>query len=167
MGLQWRYNGMGLLHTLKINLLLPVKRNYFQLNRIKSRDFFIYIIFLHLLISLPNGIRLISNSVSNGDFAKEALLVLIVYPLLIILLGISGISLLALVGMIIKVVSKRKLVYQLLWKMTVYSLTYPVLLYVFFDIFDIRHIVINLLGVIIFINILLNIVLAYPKIKKI
>lgn len=157
---------MGLVHTLKINLLLPVKRNYFQLNRIKTRDFFIYIVFLHLLISLPNGIRLVSNSVRNGDFAKEALLVLFVYPLFIILLGISGISLLALVGMIIKAVAKRKLVYQLLWKMTVYSLTYPVLLYAFFDLLGIRHGAVNLVGFIIFTTILLNIVLAYPKIKK-
>lgn len=157
---------MGLVHTLKINLLLPVKRNYFQLNRIKTRDFFIYIIFFHLLISLPNGIRLVSNSVRNGDFAKEALLILFVYPLFIILLGISGISFLALVGMIMKAVAKRKLVYQLLWKMTVYSLTYPVMLYAFFDLLGIRHGVVNLVGLIIFITIFLNIVLAYPKIKK-
>lgn len=157
---------MGLLHTLTINLLLPIKRNYFQLNRIKTKDFFMYILFLHLLISLPNGIRLINTSIGNGNFAKEALLILFVYPLSITLLGISGISLLALVGLIIKAVAKRKLVYQLLWKMTVYALTYPVMLYAFFDIIGIRHSLISLVGFIIFTTMLLNIVLAYPKIRK-
>lgn len=72
---------MGVLHAFKSSLLSPSKRVVFQLNRVKTKDFLIYILLLHLLILFPNGVRLISNSINNGEFGKESLLILLIYPL--------------------------------------------------------------------------------------
>jgi len=157
---------MGILHVLKISLKLPSKRTVFQLNRVKTKDFLVYILFLHLLISFPNGVRLISNSIKSGEFGKESSFILFIYPLFIILFGIIGISLLASIGMIIRTINKRKLVYQLLWKMAVYALTYPIILYTFFDLLGITHRVINFLLLVIFLVIFFNMGLAYPKVRK-
>lgn len=157
---------MGVLHALKLCLLLPSKRAVFQLNRVKTKDFLVYILLLHLLISFPNGARLIRNSINSGEFGKESLLILFIYPLFIILFGIVGILLLASVGILIRTITKRKLVYQLLWKMTVFALTYPIILYTLFDGLGITHWIVNLLLLVIFLVIFLNMILAYPKVRK-
>lgn len=157
---------MGILYAFKLSLLLPSKHAVFQLNRVKTKDFLIYMFLLHLLISLPNGIRLISNSINSGKFGKESLLILFIYPLFIMLFGIIGISLLASIGIVIRAMTKRKLVYQLLWKMTIYALTYPIILYTLFDVLNITHWIVNLLLALIFLFIFLKMILAYPKIRK-
>ena len=157
---------MGVLHALKLSLLLPSKHAVFQLNRVKTTDFLVYILLLHLLISLPNGVRLISNSINSGEFGKESLLILFIYPLFIMLFGIIGILLLASIGILIRAITKRKLVYQLLWKMTVYALTYPIILYTLFDVLNITHWIVNLLLLVIFLLIFLKMILAYPKTRK-
>lgn len=157
---------MGILYAFKLSLLLPSKHAVFQLNRVKTKDFLIYMFLLHLLIALPNGIRLISNSINSGKFGKESLLILFIYPLFIMLFGIIGISLLASIGIVIRAMTKRKLVYQLLWKMTIYALTYPIILYTLFDVLNITHWIVNLLLALIFLFIFLKMILAYPKIRK-
>lgn len=156
---------MGVLHALKLSLL-PSQRAVFQLNRVKTKDFLIYILLLHLFISFPNGVRLISNSLNSEEFGKESFLILTIYSLFIILFGIVGILLLASIGILIRAIIKRKLAYQLLWKMTVYALTYPIMLYTLFDVFGITHWVVNLLLLLIFLLIFLKMILAYPKIRK-
>lgn len=157
---------MGVLHAFKLGLLLPRKRAVFQLNRVKTKAFLIYILLLHLIISFPNGVRLISNSINSGEFGKESLLILFIYPLFIILFGILGILLLASIGILIRTMTKRKLVYQLLWQMTVYALTYPIMLYVLFDVFGITNWIVNLLLLVIFLVIFLKMILTYPKIDE-
>lgn len=157
---------MGVLQALKLSLLLPSKDAVFQLNRVQTKDFLVYILLLHLLISFPNGVRLISNSINSGEFGNESLLILLIYPLFIILFGIIGILLLASIGILIRTITKRKLVYQLLWKMTVFALTYPIMFYTLFDGLGITHWILNLLLLVIFLVIFLKMILAYPKIRK-
>lgn len=157
---------MGVLHAFKLSLLLPSKRAVFQLNRVKTKDFLSYIFLLHWLISFPNGARLINNSINNEAFSKESLLLLVLYPLFIIFFGLIGITLLASIGLLIKTITKRKLVYQLLWKMTVYALTYSIILYTFFDVLGIIHWIVNLLVLSVFLLIFMQMILAYPKIRE-
>lgn len=141
---------MGVLHALKLGLLLPSKRAVFQLNRVKTKDFLTYLVLLNVLISFPNGVRLISKSISSGEFGKESLLILFIYPSFIMLFGTIGIFLLASIGVLIRAVAKRKLVYQLLWKMTVYALTYPIMLYTLFDVLGITQWALNLVLLVLF-----------------
>lgn len=157
---------MGVLHALKLSLFIPIKPVVFQLNRVKTKVFLLYIFLLHGLVSLPNGVRLINNSINSEAFSKESLLILVLYPLLIILFGLIGISLLASIGLLIKTITKRKLVYQLLWKMTVYALTYSAILYTFLDVLGIMSWIMNVLLLVLFLMIFLKMILSYPKIRK-
>ena len=157
---------MDVLHALKLSLLIPIKPVVFQLNRVKTKVFLLYILFLHGLISLPNGARLITNSINSEAFSHESLLILVLYPLFIIIFGLVGISLLASIGLLIKTITKRKLVYQLLWKMTVYALTYSVILYTFLEVLGIMSWIVNVLLLALFLMIFLKMILSYPKIRK-
>ena len=62
---------MGILHVLKLSLMAPSKRAVFQLNRVKTKQFFSYIFFLLLLVLLPNGIQLVADSVDSGGFISD------------------------------------------------------------------------------------------------
>lgn len=157
---------MGILHVLKFSLMAPAERAVFQLNRVKTKHFFSYILFLLLLVLLPNGVQLIADSVNSGGFGQEYLIILILYPSLVILFGILGISLLASLGLFFRWLTERKLVYSLLWRMTVYALTYPIIIFTILDLFDITYPVINLLLFAIFVIIFFRMILVYPKARK-
>lgn len=157
---------MGILNVLKLSLMAPARRAVFQLNRVKTKQFFSYIFFLLLLVLLPNGIQLVADSVNSGAFGQEYLIILILYPSLVILFGILGISLLATLGLFFRWVTERKLVYPLLWRMTVYALTYPIIIFTILDLLNITYPLINLLLFAIFVIIFLRMILVYPKARK-
>ena len=157
---------MGILNVLKLSLMAPAKRAVFQLNRVKTKQFFSYIFFLLLLVLLPNGIQLVADSVNSGGFGQEYLIILILYPSLVILFGILGISLLASLGLFFRWVTERKLVYPLLWRMTVYALTYPIIIFTILDLLNITYPFINLLLFAIFVIIFFRMILVYPKARK-
>ena len=157
---------MGILHVLKLSLMAPAKRAVFQLNRVKTKQFFSYIFFLLLLVLLPNGIQLVADSVNSGGFSQEYLIILILYPSLVILFGILGISLLASLGLFFRWVTERKLIYSLLWRMTVYALTYPIIIFTILDLFDITSSLINMLLIALFVIIFFRMILVYPKARK-
>lgn len=157
---------MGILHVLKLSLMAPARRAVFQLNRVKTKQFFSYIFFLLLLVLLPNGIQLVADSVNSGGFAQEYLIILILYPSLVILFGILGISLLASLGLFFRWVTKRKLVYPLLWRMTVYALTYPVIIFTILDLLDMTSTLINGLLLVVFVLIFFGMILVYPRARK-
>ena len=157
---------MGVLKAFRLSLLLPKKRIIFQLNRVKTKDFFMYIVGLHLLIALPNGIRMVTDSVNQGAFINEFLLILFLYPIFIIMFGITSISVFASLGLPIVMMAKRKLTYQLLWKMTVYALTHSIALYTLFDMLGAMNWIVSLFLFILFLLILFKMILAYPKTRK-
>lgn len=157
---------MGILHVLKLSLMAPAKRAVFQLNRVKTKQFFGYILFLLLIALLPNGVQLITDSVNSGGFGEEYLIILILYPSLVILFGILGISLLASLGLLFRRLTGRKLVYPLLWRMTVYALTYPVIIFTILELFDITSTLINGLLLIVFVLIFFRMILVYPRARK-
>src|SRR5699024_3805271 len=144
----------------------PAKRAVFQLNRVKTKQFFSYIFFLLLLVLLPNGIQLVADSVDSGGFGQEYLIILILYPSLVILFGILVISLLASLVLFFRWVTETKLVDPLLWRMTVYALTYPIIIFTILDVFNITSTLINGLLVIVFVLIFFRMILVYPKARK-
>lgn len=157
---------MGLLNAFKLSLLLPKKKAVFQLNRVKTKDFLLYILLLHVLFALPNGVQLIRDLMEKVDVDKTLLLAAFLYPLLVIMTGMIVISLFAMAGLLVRWITKRKLVYQLLWKMAMYACTYPVLTYIVFSLFHktttIEHIGMFLLLLFMF----TKMILTYPQMKK-
>ncbi|MFJ7933963.1 hypothetical protein [Sporosarcina sp. NPDC096371] len=78
-----RRDGIGVLHALKLSLLIPIKPVAFQLNRVKTKDFLLYIFLFHGLVSFPNGARLIINSINSGAFIKESLFMLVLFLMIL------------------------------------------------------------------------------------
>ncbi|MGF9976836.1 DUF1189 family protein [Viridibacillus arvi] len=157
---------MSIVTTFKVSLSLPKKKAVYQINRIKTKDYLLYILLMHFVIALPNGIQMASEFIAKGDIDKTFLLVFTLYPLLVILTGITSISVLATTGLLIRTVAKRKLIYQLLWKMAMYACTYPVLLYTTINLFYKTNSMVHLILVMLFLYIFTKMILAYPKKKR-
>ncbi|WP_313892241.1 DUF1189 family protein [Psychrobacillus sp.] len=157
---------MGLLNAFKLSLLLPKKKAVYQLNRVKTKDFLLYILLLHVLFALPNGVSLIVDFMKSEDLDNTLLLAGFLYPLLVIMTGTIIISLLAMVGVLVRWMTKRKLVYQLLWKMAMYACTYPVILYVISSLLH-QTTTIEYIGLLLlFLIIFTKMILTYPQMKK-
>lgn len=156
---------MGVLNALKLSLSLPNKKAVFQLNRVKTKDFFLYILFLHILLGLPGAIGMLIEFISKGEMDGSFLLAATLYPFLIVTLGIVGISLLATIGLMIRTITKRRLVYQLLWKMAMYASTTPIVLYMIFDLFGSVNWIFNSLLFGWFLFTFTRMILVYPRMK--
>lgn len=156
---------MGVLQAFKLSLLLPSKKAVFQLNRIKTQDFFLYILLLHLLLGLPGAVSMLIDFIKKGEMDGSLLLGATLYPFLIVTFGIVGISSLAAVGLMITTVLKRRLVYQLLWKMAMYASTTSIVLYTIIDLFGMINWVVNSLLLLLFLFTLTKMILVYPKMK--
>lgn len=157
---------MGVLNALKLSLSLPSKKAVFQLNRIKTKDFFLYIVFLHILLGLPGAVSMLIEFLSKGELDGAFLLGVTLYPFLIVTFGIVGISLLATIGLLIRTVTQRRLVYQLLWKMAMYASTTPIIVYTIFDLFGVMNWFVNVVLFAWFLFTLTSMVLVYPKRMK-
>ena len=158
-------NKMGILTVFKLSLLLPQKQAVYQLNRVKTKDFFLYIFLMHLVLSLPNGIVMVVDFIEKDNFDRTILFVGILYPILVIMTGTLGISLLAAIGIVIRIVTKRKLVYQLLWKMAMYASTIPVLLYTIINVFYKTDGILNALLLLVLLYIFSKMIVTYPKMR--
>lgn len=156
---------MGVLKAFKLSLLLPSKKAVFQLNRIKTKDFFLYILLLHILLGLPGAVKMLIDFIGKGEMGGSFLLGATLYPFLIVTFGIVGISLLATIGLMIRTLTKRRLVYSLLWKMAMYASTTSIVLYTIFDLLGMINWVVNSLLFILFLFTLTKMILVYPKIK--
>lgn len=156
---------MGVLSALKLSLSLPSKKAVFQLNRVKTKDFFLYILFLHIVLGLPGVVGMLIEFISKGEMDGSFLLAATLYPFLIVTFGIVGISLLATIGLMIRTVTKRRLVYQLLWKMAMYASTIPILIYTVVDLFGSVNWLVNLLLFGWFLFTFTKMILVYPRMK--
>lgn len=156
---------MGVLNALKLSLSLPNKKAVFQLNRVKTKDFFLYILLLHIFLGLPGAVNMLSEFIQSGELSAAFLLASTLYPFLIVTFGIVGISVLAAIGLLITTLLKRKLVYQLLWKMAMFATTTPIILYTLFDFLGMINGLVNTLLFVFFIFSLTKMILVYPKAK--
>ncbi len=156
---------MGVLNALKLSLTLPNKKAVFQLNRVKTKDFFRYIVLLHIFLGLPGAVNMVIEFVNTGDLSAAFLLAITLYPFLIVTFGIVGISILAALGLVITTLLQRKLVYQLLWKMAMFATTTPIILYTVLDSFGMINGLVNTLLFVFFMFTLTRMILVYPKMK--
>lgn len=159
---------MNLLSIFKRSLMLPKKEALFSLNRVSMRDAMVYIIILLFILFLPDIVHdFIRSSSSDNSFLLEVFVVrlLVLYPLLILFIMVSSISLLSALIIPIKELLKRKLKYQQLWKMTVFALTIPLIIIFAFRILQINEWYINLLPLIIYFVLMIKMITVYPKRK--
>ncbi len=152
----------------KNSLLLPKKKAVFRLNRISMRNTLVYLFLVLFLALSPNFIlsALSNKELLEGNGLDLFLLQLIVlYPMVCIFLGIVVISLLAGGGMLLKGLFKRKLAYQQLWKMSVFALTIPLILFFIISFLELRHWMLYIGLLVLFYLYITFMIMVYPKRK--
>ncbi|WP_188208198.1 DUF1189 family protein [Alkalibacillus aidingensis] len=157
---------MNLLRIFKNSLRLPNKQALFSLNRENMRDTMVYILILIFILCLPDAVRIIYNFMTGESSVPTDVFIVqftVLYPLMIIFLMVAGVSLHACTAYVIRSLSKRKLAYQQLWKMTSYALTIPILLLITFRMLTIEQTWINLIPFIVSHLLLYKMITVFPK----
>ena len=116
------------LHSIK----LPSKKAMFQLNRIGMDITVLYMFILLMVVSIPSLIeRLTATSGPGTDLNLFFLIIyfFIFYYLPMTLIVFLVLSLIAYIGVGIAKLMKRKLRYAILWKMSAFTTTIPLVLY--------------------------------------
>lgn len=127
-----RVEYMNFLHVFLNSIRLPNKKALFRLNRIGMDTAVIYIFILLAIVSLPALVeRLTDTSGLGSDISVLFKLIyfFMFYYLPLNLIIFTALSVLAYLGRGISLLMKRKLRFQILWKMGAFASTIPLLLY--------------------------------------
>ncbi|WP_019153094.1 hypothetical protein [Robertmurraya massiliosenegalensis] len=155
---------MKLFHIFKDCLLLPQKDAMLRLNRLQMKNTFLYYFVLLLILIIPLELTVLQkNTTGPNDFYITQ--VLILYPFFMIFYALIGISLLTFLTVLMGKALKRKLKFQLLWKMIAFTLTKPILVFVFAYIMLGNQIIVNVIVMLLTFISILRLILAYPKKK--
>jgi len=153
-------------NTVIQSLKLPQKKAVFALNRI-GMDFTVFYLFLLLgLASLPAlSDQIITNQTSTFHMHTFFLLIyfFIFYYLIFVLIVFSVISIIAFIVTLFARYVQRKLRFSLLWKMTAFTTTIPLILFSFVSFFYPLNSFFLAIVIIYIFFILIKIILIYPK----
>lgn len=160
---------MNLLKMLILSLKLPQKQAFFQLNRMNMGTTIGYAFSWLFIAIIPSGIRFFlqqSELPTNGSPTMLALQFFIIYYALFSFLGLIVISITAVIGHGITKLLHRKLRYQQLWKMTVFALTIPMMIFIVIEIFLPNYKIITLPFIVFTLTLLALMARHLPKRKK-
>lgn len=149
------------IHSLK----LPQKKAVFALNRIGMDITVIYLFILLAIASIPELINQLSGGGPTHQVNPFFLLIFffIFYYLVLVLIVFSVLSIVAYIATLLTRMLDRKLRYSLLWKMTAFATTIPLLLYTAISFFYPLSEKFLLLANIYILFVLVKIILIYPK----
>jgi hypothetical protein len=128
----------------------PKKEAILRLNRLSMKYAMIYFFILMVILIVPLEFNLLFSS-------HYIVQILIYYPFMMIFFGLISLILLSGCGVLISRIFRRKLKFQLLWKMTIFSLTKPLAL----------SLVNSFTGNITIVNVIVLLMLAYYMIRMI
>ncbi|MEC5425080.1 DUF1189 family protein [Virgibacillus sp. C22-A2] len=114
------------------SIKLPNKKAIFKLNRVGMDIAVIYMFILLVLVSIPSLIEQLTTM--DGQSAElnlffQSIYFFIFYFLPLVLIVFLLLSLIAYIGSGIAHLMRRKLRYSILWKMSAFTTTVPVILY--------------------------------------
>src|SRR5690625_5228990 len=115
----------------KHSIKLPQKQAVFTLNRIGMDITVLYLFFLLAIASLPALIDQIVMNETTFHIHTIFLLIyfFIFYYLILVLIVFSGLSLIAYLGTLFAQLVHRKLRFSILWKMSAFTTTIPIVLF--------------------------------------
>lgn len=155
-------------NTFKQSVKLPKKEAVFALNRVGMDITVIYLFILLAFASIP---ALLEQLFVNDPSLQIQTFFLLIYffifyylPLVVIVFSI--LSFLAYVATVIANLLERKLRYSILWKITAFATTIPLLLFTVVSFFYPLSYLFLLLVTIYVLFIIVKIILIYPKRKK-
>ncbi|MET3684390.1 phosphatidylglycerophosphate synthase [Alkalibacillus flavidus] len=159
---------MAITRIFKTSLKLPKKQALFSLNRETMRDTMVYLLLLMTLVCLPDTIRITYDFFSQEEVASPDLFItqlIVLLPFIITFLMVAGVTSLAGIAYGIRTLTKRKLAFQQLWKMTGYALTLPILIITIFRILQWSHWLLWIIPFILLYTLIYNMITIFPKRK--
>ncbi|RSK55220.1 DUF1189 family protein [Bacillus canaveralius] len=117
---------MKYITVLKDCLLFPKKAAVVRLNKLDMKSTILYFFILMIVMLLPVETDLLFHA-SQGNQSLYITQVLILYPFFMFFYGLAGLTFLAGCGLVLSRLLQRKLKFQLLWKMTIFALTKPMI----------------------------------------
>src|SRR5690625_5192509 len=150
------------------SLKLPRREAVFALNRIGMDIVVVYMFLLLAIASIPGLIEQISSNRADSQLHTFFLLIFffIFYYLIIVVIVFSLLSLIAYIGTIIAKVTGRKLQFGLMWKMTAFATTIPLLAFTILSFFIPLTTLFILISSGFILYLLIRIILIYPKRKQ-
>lgn len=153
------------IEAFKHSLKLPNKRDVFALNRIGMDITVIYLFIITALASIPNLI----DQILTNEFSVQihpfflAIYFFIFNYLVILILVFAFLSLFAYIMTLIAKWMQRKLLFSLLWKMSAFALTIPLLVFTLLSYFYPLTYIFVIMTMVYMTFILVKIILIYPK----
>lgn len=151
------------------SLQLPKRKAVFALNRIGMDVVVIYLFIILAVASVPGLIdQLISNQLDTNIQIHPFFLLIfffIFYYLIILLIVFTSISIIAYLGTFIATRTNRKLQFGLMWKMTAFATTIPLVAFTILSFFIPLSTMFLSAASIFILLILLKVILIYPKRK--
>lgn len=148
------------------SLKLPNKKAMFRLNRVGMDTVVFYLFILLLIVSIPEiAIQLRVTDTVGGDLpvVLKLIYLFMFYYLPLTIAVFIFLSIMAYIGVGLANLLKRKLRYQIIWKLLAFTTTIPFLLYTILALFlpiDNRYL---LLAVIYSLVLLILMILKFPK----
>ncbi|MCA1024224.1 DUF1189 family protein [Halobacillus litoralis] len=158
---------MEFFDSLMNSLRLPKKEAMFHLNRKGITQTIGYLFVLLLVLFLPDmvfSMIYLETSVTEVSRGMYMVQFLVFYPLLIVFLILVGVSIMAGGALLLCRVLTRKLSYQLLWKLTAYASTLPLILSVVLKYAAVPNVISALIFFVLIVFYMYRMIIIYPKV---
>lgn len=155
----------GLTEALKQSVKLPNKKATFALNRIGMDTAVIYLFIIIAIASIPNLIeQLLTTEFSAQIHPFFLAIYFFIFNYLVLLVMIfSLLSLFAYVMTVIAKILQRKLLFSILWKMSAFALTIPLIVFTVLSYFFPLTYIFVTIALVYMTFVLVKIILIYPK----
>lgn len=151
------------------SLQLPKRKAVFALNRIGMDIVVVYMFIFLAIASIPGLIEQMISSQTDSSATIHPFFLLIFffifYYLIVLLIVFTSISIIAYIGTLIAKYTERKLQFGLMWKMTAFATTIPLVLFTILSFFLPLTTIFLSVATIFILFILINIILIYPQRK--
>ena len=151
--------------ALKHSVKLPNKKDAFALNRIGMDYTVIYLFIIIAIASIPNLIeQLLTTEFSAQIHPFFLAIYFFIFNYLVLLVMIfSLLSLFAYIMTLLAKMLQRKLLFSLLWKMSAFALTIPLIIFTVLSYFYPLTYIFVSLAVVYMTFVLVKVILIYPK----
>lgn len=153
------------------SIKLPNKKALFKLNRVGMDLVVIYLFILLFIVSIPTFIQQVTSTAASGYINDLNLFFQIIYFFIFYYLPINVIvflllSLVAYIGLGITKIMQRKLRFAILWKMSAFSITVPIITYSIIALFIPLSNIFPLLAFLYIFTLLIMMISIYPRRRK-
>lgn len=153
-------------HVFSESVKLPNKKALFKLNRIGMDIVVVYLFILLFIVSIPSFFQQINQSngyINDLNIVFQVIYFFIFYYLPLNIIVFLFLSLIAYIGLGISKLMRRRLRFSILWKMSAFSTTVPIIIFAIISLFFSIHILFLWLFILYTLILLIKMISIYPK----